>query len=70
MAKWVREAIQTHQVDRTLHVDDDLLLLLVPPSFIALSYKKMKAYGNHFRIDDEQNNLLVTYDFGVASIFQ
>jgi hypothetical protein len=69
MAKWVREAIRTHQVDMTLPVDDYLLLLLVPPSFITLSYKKMKACKNHFRIDDEQNNLLVTYDFGVASIF-
>jgi hypothetical protein len=70
MAKWVRAAIQTHQVDKTLPIDDDLLLFSVPPSFITLSYKKMKAYGNHFRIDDEQNNLLVTYDSSVASIFQ
>ncbi len=30
----------------------------------------MKAYGNHVKIDDEQNNMLVKYDFGVASIFQ
>jgi hypothetical protein len=30
----------------------------------------MKACKNHFKIDDEQNNLLVTYDYGVASIFQ
>jgi hypothetical protein len=44
MAKWVKEAIRTHQVDRTLLVDDDLLLLSVHPSFTALSYKKMKAY--------------------------
>ncbi len=65
----MREAIQTHQVDRILPVDDDLVLLLVSPSFTALSYKKMKACENHFRIDDEQNNLLITYDFGVASIF-
>jgi hypothetical protein len=40
MAKWVKEAIQTHQVDRNLPINDDLLLLLVPPSFTALSYKK------------------------------
>jgi len=70
MAKCVREAIQTHQVDKTLPIDDDILLLSVPPSFTTLSYKKMKTYGNHFKINDEQNNLLVTYAFGVASIFQ
>ncbi len=63
MAKWVKEAIRIDQDDRTLLVDDDLLLFLVPPSFIALSYKKMKAYGNHVKIDDEQNNMLVKYDF-------
>jgi hypothetical protein len=69
MAKCVKEAIWTHQVDKTLPIDDDLLLLSVPPSFTALSYKKMTACKNHFKIDDEQNNLLVTYDSSVASIF-
>jgi len=66
MAKWVNI---THQVDRTLHVAGDLLLLSVPPNFTTLSYKKMKACENQFKINDEQNNLLVTYDYDVASIF-
>jgi hypothetical protein len=30
----------------------------------------MKAYGNHFQVDDNENDLLVTYDCGVASVFQ
>ncbi len=30
----------------------------------------MKVYGNHFQVDNNHNNLLVTYDYGVASIFQ
>jgi hypothetical protein len=30
----------------------------------------MKAYGNHFWIDNDCKNLPVTYDCGVASIFQ
>ncbi len=47
------EAIRTHQVDKNLPIYDNLLLLFVPQSFIALSYKRMKAYGNHFIIDDE-----------------
>lgn len=49
----MREAIRTHQVHRNLPIYDDLLLLFVPQSFIALNYKRMKAYGNHFRVDDE-----------------
>ncbi len=32
--------------------------------------QKTKAYENHFKMDDEQTNLLVTYDSSVASIFQ
>jgi hypothetical protein len=51
-------------------LNTNLVLLSTPPSFIVMSYKKMKAYGNHFKVGDEQTCLLVTYDFGVASIFQ
>ncbi|CAM6041143.1 unnamed protein product, partial [Sphagnum compactum] len=71
MAKRVSNAICTHQVgnfDMTINLD--LALLFVPPSFTALRYSKMNAYRNHFRVDNDENNLLVTYDFGVASVFQ
>jgi hypothetical protein len=37
---------------------------------IALRYSKMKVYMNHFRIDNYENNLLVTFDYGVAFVFQ
>jgi hypothetical protein len=48
MTKWVQEAIQSHQVAKITPINEDLLLLLIPPSLITLIYKKMKAYGNHF----------------------
>ncbi len=48
MTKWVQEAIQSHQVARITPINEDILLLSIPPSFITLIYKKMKAYGNHF----------------------
>jgi hypothetical protein len=48
MTKWLQEAIQSHQVARITPINEDILLLSVPPSFIMLIYKKMKAYGNHF----------------------
>jgi hypothetical protein len=60
----------THQGVNISPIDIDFLMLSTPPSFTALSYKKMRAYENHFRVDDEQTNLLVTYDSSVASIFQ
>jgi hypothetical protein len=69
MAKWAKDAIQTYQLTSTSLIDEDLVHLSVPPSFTCLAYKKMKAYGNHFWVDDEQNSLLVTYDLGVTSIF-
>jgi hypothetical protein len=33
-------------------------------------YSKVKAHGNHFQVDNDENNLLVTFDTSVASIFQ
>jgi hypothetical protein len=31
---------------------------------------KLKAFGNHFRIEDDASNRLQTYDSGVAFVFQ
>ncbi len=70
MTTWLREAIQTHQLANDVAIDTDLVNLSVTPSFTALSYKKIKAYGNHFLIEDQSTNMLVTYDSGVASVFQ
>ncbi len=61
---------QTYQLNSACPIDEDLVHLLVAPSFICLAFKKMKVYENHFPVDDEQNCLLITYDFGVASVFQ
>ncbi len=70
MVKWVKDAIRTHQHVVTSCLNIDLVLFSTPPSFIAMNYKKMKAYGDHFRVDDEQTHLLVTYDYSVKYIFQ
>jgi hypothetical protein len=29
----------------------------------------MKAYGNHFKVEDSKNILLSTYDSGIALVF-
>lgn len=50
--------------------DLELVLFSIPPSFMTLMYSKMKACGNHFRVDNDENNLLVTFDTSVAFIFQ
>jgi hypothetical protein len=69
MTKWVKDAIQTYQLTSACLIDEDFVHLLISPSFICLAFKKMKVYRNHFQVDDEQNCLLITYDFGVASVF-
>ena len=48
----------------------DSLLLCRKPSQKATRYTRMKAFGNHFRVDDGASNHLQTYDSGVASVFQ
>jgi hypothetical protein len=46
MVMWVREAIGNHQVVRVEPIDEDLVHLLILPSFTTLIYRKMKAYGH------------------------
>jgi hypothetical protein len=41
------------------------------PKPIALRYTKMRAYGNHYRVNEGgAKTTMATYDFGVVSIFQ
>jgi hypothetical protein len=35
----------------------------------ATKYRRMKAFGNHFRVDDPATAWLQTYDAGIASVF-
>ena len=52
------------------HVDIDLLRLSALPSKEAETYQQMWAYGNHYRVLNEGDELgFVTQDYGIASIF-
>ena len=35
-----------------------------------MCYTKMKAFGNHFQVDDAASTELQTYDSNIASIFE
>ena len=48
----------------------DRILLCSRPSQKATRYTRMRAFGNHFRVQDSQSALLQTYDSGIASIFE
>jgi hypothetical protein len=49
--------------------DQDVVVLSIPPNIKACSYKKIKAYGSYFCMDDQTSVGCVTYDNGVASFF-
>lgn len=51
-------------------MDRDLYLLSVPPRVSIVTYKRMRAYGNHFRVKDEQGDHSVSYDCGLISVFE
>ena len=49
--------------------DMDRVLLFSRPSQLVTRYTRMKAYVNHFRVDDQQFATFQTYNSGVASVF-
>ena len=67
--KWIRDAVHRHPLDPNNADDMDLVLLCSRPSQLATRYTRIKAYGNHFRVEDPQSAVLQTYDSGVASVF-
>ena len=67
---WVRSAVYNHPHDPNNIDDIDRILLCSRPSQKTTWYTRMRAFGNHFRMEDSQSTLLQTYDNGIASIFE
>jgi hypothetical protein len=67
---WVRELPETENLDVSNSEEFDKLLLCQKPSQRAIWYCRMKAFGNHFRVEDEASACMQTYDSGVASVFE
>ena len=57
-----------HQMDLNMSDPDDfdLVLLSSPPQMTCKRYLKMRAYGNHWRVEDEASRSENTFDSGVA----
>jgi hypothetical protein len=66
---WIKDVVRNHHVDPNDENDIDRVLMCSRPSQLATRYTRMKAYGNHFRMEDQQFKTLKTYDSGVASVF-
>jgi hypothetical protein len=69
-ANWIKGVIHGKELDLNNLNDLDTMLLCNKPSQVALRYTRLKAYGNHFRMDDPKNKFLQTYDNAIASIFE
>jgi hypothetical protein len=67
--EWMQAFVQEEPIDLTNPDNKDRLLLCSKPSQRATRYTRMKAFANHFRVEDSTTAHLQTYDSGVASIF-
>ena len=67
---WVRKEVHNHPHDPNNSDDMDRILLCSRPSQKVTRYTRMRAFGNHFRVEDAQSSVLQTYDSGIASIFE
>jgi hypothetical protein len=67
---WVRKAVHDHPQDPNNNDDMDRILLCSRPSQKTTRYTRMRAFGNHFRVEDSHSAVSQTYDSGVASIFE
>ena len=64
--EWMRRRIHSLSLDLSDPNEADLLLLSNPPLLTCKRHSKMKAYGNHWRVEDEVTNSWTNYDCGVA----
>jgi hypothetical protein len=68
--EWVQGIAKRDALDVTKPEDLDRLLLSYKPAQRAMRYTKIKAFGNHFEVDDATSAELQTYDSGIASVFE
>lgn len=66
---WIARAIRKHRHAIGTLDDLNVVALSIPPNTITRSYKKIKAYGSHFCVDDSSTIGIATYDIGVATFF-
>jgi hypothetical protein len=68
--EWIRSNAVHSNLDASNHNDMDRLMLSTKSSQRALRYTQMKAFGNHFRIEDDSSTRMQTYDSGVVFVFK
>ena len=66
---WIKDNIGQGGVNPGSPEELDLRLLCRKPQQRATRYCRMKAFGNHFRVEDAATARLLTFDAGIASVF-
>ncbi len=66
---WITNMVWEHRLAGGTFDDHDVVALSIPPSTKTCNYKRIKAYGSDFRVDDETSVGCVSYDNKVASFF-
>ena len=62
--------VQVSDIDLRIPENMDVFLLSRRPSQRATRYGRIRAFGNHFRVEDDSTTHLISYNSGVASVFQ
>ena len=70
MSCWIERRLQNADMDLSNPIDMDRFLLSKKPAQRGTRYRRVLAFGNHFRVEDEHTTHLLSYNSGVASIFQ
>ena len=70
MADWIQRIVQNVDTNLRNPADMDRFLLSKKPSQRATQYGRVIAFGKHFRAEDKQTSHLLSYNSGVASMFQ
>jgi hypothetical protein len=66
--QWLQVHVREQQLVGVA-IGPDVVRLSCPLAYKAYKYEKMWAYGNHFQVDIETKLQHLTYDSGVACIF-
>jgi hypothetical protein len=70
LAEWIANSVLHSDPDWSNAEDMDRFLMSKKPSQRATRYARMTAFGNHFRVEDDTTARLVSYNSGVASMFE
>lgn len=70
LADWMQRKVGESDLDLHNPEHMDRFLLSKKPSQRATRYARVTAFGNHFRVEDDSTRYLLSYNSGVASVFQ